>query len=189
METILWGTSVDDIRKQIVKLIYEKGEAHVGSCLSCVEILQAIKSVMKDGDTFILSKAHAQRAVDVVGMKGVIDALVCYGGSLGNGVGIGLGIALARPDKMVYVLVGDGELDEGSNWEAIRYIQAKGVNNIEIHVDFNGFGAYRSTVFPQHFAYLKVHHTIKGRGVPELEGTLESHYHKITKEEMECWCA
>jgi Transketolase, N-terminal subunit len=40
-------------------------------------------------------------------------------GSLGHGLGIAVGMALTG--RRVYCLVGDGELDEGSNWEAVQY--------------------------------------------------------------------
>ena len=40
-------------------------------------------------------------------------------GSLGNGIGIGTGIGFVEKKKSIIILVGDGELYEGSNWEAM----------------------------------------------------------------------
>jgi transketolase len=171
--------------------------------LSCVEILLAIKELMKPGDTFILSKGHAQRAVDVIQMPGQVKELITYGGSLGNGIGIGLGIALAKPDNMVYVVQGDGENQEGSVYEAYNYIIEHAINNIRIITDGNSFGAYGKLSYEYMCNGHKIENiknmlsqyvfvvpkTVKGKGIPELENTLESHYHKITKEEMEKWCA
>ena len=63
-------------------------------------------------------------------------------GSLGQGVSVGLGIALSKKlnndDSIVYVLTGDGELQEGQNWEAFMFAAAKKVDNIIVTVDYNG---------------------------------------------------
>ena len=97
-----------------------------------------------DRDRFLLSKGHGPMAYyAVLAAKGIlpIDALPTFGafdsplghhpdrtlvpgaeissGSLGHGLGIAVGMALAQ--RRVYCLVGDGELDEGSNWEAVQY--------------------------------------------------------------------
>ena len=63
-------------------------------------------------------------------------------GSLGQGVSVGLGIALSKKlnndESLVYVLTGDGELQEGQNWEAFMFAAAKKVDNIVVTVDYNG---------------------------------------------------
>ena len=63
-------------------------------------------------------------------------------GSLGQGVSVGLGIALSKKlnndNSLVYVLTGDGELQEGQNWEAFMFAAAKKVDNIVVTVDYNG---------------------------------------------------
>ena len=63
-------------------------------------------------------------------------------GSLGQGLSVGLGIALSKKlnndNSLVYVLTGDGELQEGQNWEAFMYASANKVDNIIVTVDFNG---------------------------------------------------
>ena len=63
-------------------------------------------------------------------------------GSLGQGVSVGLGIALSKKlnndDSLVFVLTGDGELQEGQNWEAFMFAAAKKVDNIIVTVDYNG---------------------------------------------------
>ena len=63
-------------------------------------------------------------------------------GSLGQGLSVGLGIALSKKlnndDSLVYVLTGDGELQEGQNWEAFMYASANKVDNIIVTVDYNG---------------------------------------------------
>jgi transketolase len=62
-------------------------------------------------------------------------------GSLGHGLPIGCGIALAgkRADKAfrVFVMLSDGELDEGSNWEAILFAPQHRLDNLVVIVDYN----------------------------------------------------
>lgn len=63
-------------------------------------------------------------------------------GSLGQGLSVAIGAAQAKKlnndSKLVYVLLGDGELQEGQNWEAIMYASAKKVDNLIATVDLNG---------------------------------------------------
>jgi transketolase len=63
-------------------------------------------------------------------------------GSLGQGLSVAIGAALSKKltkdPKTVFVLMGDGELQEGQNWEAIMYAAAKGVDNLIATVDLNG---------------------------------------------------
>lgn len=63
-------------------------------------------------------------------------------GSLGQGMSVAIGAALAKKlnndDRIVYSLHGDGELDEGQNWEAIMFAPNKGVDNLISTIDYNG---------------------------------------------------
>ena len=63
-------------------------------------------------------------------------------GSLGQGLSVGIGLALSKKlnndNSIVYVLTGDGELQEGQNWEAFMYASANNVDNIIVTVDYNG---------------------------------------------------
>ena len=63
-------------------------------------------------------------------------------GSLGQGLSVAIGSAISKKlnkdTNIVYVLVGDGELQEGQNWEAIMYASAKKIDNLIVTVDLNG---------------------------------------------------
>ena len=63
-------------------------------------------------------------------------------GSLGQGMSVAIGASIAKKlnndDHIVYSLHGDGELDEGQNWEAIMFAGAKGVDNYIATIDWNG---------------------------------------------------
>jgi transketolase len=116
-------------------------------------------------DTFILSKGHGSLAqYTVLEERGVLtkDDLDGYSkvdgrlgihpdygtpgidastGSLGHGIGLALGMALADKvhgiDRVVYVVVSDGELMEGSSWEAMMLAPTFGLSNIVGIVDLN----------------------------------------------------
>ena len=63
-------------------------------------------------------------------------------GSLGQGLSVGIGAALSKKlnndPKTIYVLIGDGELQEGQNWEAIMFAAGKKVDNLIAIIDLNG---------------------------------------------------
>lgn len=63
-------------------------------------------------------------------------------GSLGQGLSVAVGAAQAKKlngdDKTIFTLHGDGELQEGQNWEAIMYAAAKKVDNLIATIDVNG---------------------------------------------------
>ncbi|MAD11813.1 MAG: transketolase [Flavobacteriaceae bacterium] len=63
-------------------------------------------------------------------------------GSLGQGLSVAIGAALSKKinkdPKTIFVLMGDGELQEGQNWEALMFAAAKKVDNIIVTVDLNG---------------------------------------------------
>ncbi|MFI7430878.1 transketolase [Micromonospora sp. NPDC049836] len=105
-------------------------------------------------------------------------------GSLGHGLGLAVGTALGlraqgRPDPRVYVLLGDAELDEGSNHEAIAYAGATGLGNLTAIVLDNrsashgwpGGAASRFTVNGWSAA------TVDGRDHDALHTALTGHDH------------
>jgi transketolase len=63
-------------------------------------------------------------------------------GSLGQGLSVAAGIALSKKlnkdDRTVYVVTGDGELQEGQIWEAVMYAAHNKLDNMLVAVDFNG---------------------------------------------------
>ena len=121
-----------------------------------------------DRDKFILSKGHAAPGLySVLAEAGYFPAedlktlrkigspleghpnmnrlpgVEASTGSLGQGLSIGVGHALAArldgKDARVYVIVGDGESEEGQLWEAVMYAGNHGLDNLTCIVDHNGF--------------------------------------------------
>lgn len=73
-------------------------------------------------------------------------------GSLGQGLSVGVGLAwnakhLTQTDQRIYVLCGDGEVAEGSVWEAIALAGHQGLDNLVAIVDVNGLGQSQRTMY------------------------------------------
>lgn len=72
----------------------------------------------------------------------VIPGYETVNGSLGHGLGVATGMALGLKrkgsDRSVFVVVGDGELHEGANWEAIMFASQHRLDNLHLIVDDNG---------------------------------------------------
>jgi len=62
-------------------------------------------------------------------------------GSLGHGLGVGVGMAkalkLAKRSPRVFVLISDGECDEGTTWEAALFAQHHQLDNLVVIIDYN----------------------------------------------------
>ncbi|AXH14303.1 transketolase [Malaciobacter mytili LMG 24559] len=71
----------------------------------------------------------------------IIPGYETINGSLGHGLGVGCGMALGlklkQKEKNVIVLTGDGELNEGSNWEAIMFAPQHNLDNLTLIIDYN----------------------------------------------------
>ncbi len=66
-------------------------------------------------------------------------------GSLGHGLPVACGMAIANRKQRVFCLVGDGELNEGSCWEAIMFASAQKLSNLFLIVDYNGLQSFSET--------------------------------------------
>jgi len=154
-----------NIRRTTLKMAYESKSPHIGSALSYVDILVALYfSIMEEDDHFILSKGHGCMSYyAALAEKGIIskELLKTYAtngsklaehplssdifdvatGSLGHGLSVGLGLAAARKIKnqkgFEFVLLGDGECNEGSVWEAAMVASNRSLNNLIAIVDSN----------------------------------------------------
>jgi len=153
-------------RRRIIELSYKFGYAHIGSCLSAVDIIDAIYRVKKKEERFVLSGGHAAIALYAVLEENHImdpsdihdlhihpDRNANIGidvstGSLGQGLPIALGMALADRNKRVFCIITDGECAEGSIWESLRVIYENRVTNLIIVVNANGWGAYDPISLP-----------------------------------------
>jgi transketolase len=152
---------MDKLKRRIVDISYKHKLSHLGSCLNVVDTLDRIYSIKKDNEPFILSNGHAGLALYVVLEKYLgLNAEKLYKkhgvhpnrdqdaqiwastGSLGHGIGIAVGMALAKRDRLVYVVISDGECAEGSLWEALAIARKYQLENLRIALIANGYSAY-----------------------------------------------
>lgn len=155
--------------KKILELSHAKKEGHIGSSLSILDILYVIYSKFTDEHTnkFILSKGHASLGLYVIldhfkMLKCDINTFCDFNselgghpsnkvfnvetssGSLGHGLPIAVGMALGnkiqnKNDK-IFVLIGDGESNEGSIWESALLAANHKLNNLCCILDHNKSG-------------------------------------------------
>jgi transketolase len=149
------------LEKRIIDISYKKGLSHLSSCLTSVNLIDDIYKVKKENDIFVLSNGHAALALYVVLEKVYFkDAEVLFdkhgvhpnrdlgdkihvsSGSLGSAITLAVGMAIADRNRLVYVVMSDGEFAEGSTWEALRIAGDLRLENLRIMVNANGFGAY-----------------------------------------------
>ena len=163
------------VKQLLLTMHFKARSGHVGSALSCAEILTFIKFYCSSGtDPLVLSKGHAASALyavlaiaekisvqDLTSMyyqdgshfsahppPNKLPAIPFATGSLGHGPGLAAGLALGAKLKgssheRVYCVMSDGELNEGSVWEAFAFAAHHKLNNLTFIIDKNdiqGFG-------------------------------------------------
>lgn len=173
-----------DLRKMIIDISYRSKAHHIGSALSCIDLLAGLyfhgmkinPQNPKDPnrDWFILSKGHAGLAQYVTLAKRgffpveVLDNFLVDGsllgahpdkdcvpgvevstGSLGHGLSLACGVALAAKKdnihRRAFVILGDGECDEGSIWETAMFASHHKLDNLTVIVDYNKLQAFGKT--------------------------------------------
>jgi len=155
------------VKKRFLAMYKKAHAGHIGSSLSCAEVLVFLKFAwMHDNDTFVLSKGHAVAAlyallaeadlltaeqIDSYYQEGThlpalppintIKEIPFATGSLGHGLslcaGMALGAVLKGKDQRYFCLTSDGELDEGSIWEAALFIVHRKLTNVVWLIDRN----------------------------------------------------
>ena len=179
------------------------------------DILNINKSKLKDPerDIFILSKGHA--CVSVYATLGLLDFfpisdLDSYGkndsnfmnhishkvpgvefstGSLGHGLPFATGKALAskisNKKNKIFVIVGDGELDEGSNWEALLFASHHKLDNLIVIVDYNNLQSLNTVKETLNLEPLKDKFDSFGSRVIDVNGHDHIALHKVIKEAID----
>jgi len=171
----------NNLRKEIIKTAAEAKIPHIGSCLSCLDLLVYLyweklkinpnQPLDKNRDRFLLSKGHgAPGLFQVLAERGFfekkllkefgkpgsvfhehppkpgyIPGIEAATGSLGHGLPMAVGMALAEKINNLkfrtYVILSDGECNEGSIWEAALLASAKKLNKLTIFIDYNKWQA------------------------------------------------
>src|SRR5687768_7085526 len=159
-ECVTLEERVFSVKQRFLTMYRRAGAGHIGSSLSCAEILVFLKfGWMRDDDTLVLSKGHAAAALySLLAEAGAltqaqiesyyedgtelpalppvnaIREIPFATGSLGHGLslsaGMALGARLSRRERRFFCVTSDGELDEGSVWEAALFIAHHALTNV-----------------------------------------------------------
>lgn len=163
----------NELRIDVLNIISEAGSSHIASCFSVIEIIALIYKVKKKECDFILSKGHAAAALYSLLYKlGKISAkekssfykngsklmghvshklkdIQLSTGSLGHGLSVATGFAYEKKNNsnkknQVFVVMSDGECDEGSVWEAALFASHHKLNNLCVFIDYNKIQSIKS---------------------------------------------
>jgi transketolase len=162
-------------RRRLLEMHYESHVGHIGGNLSALDLLMVLHHVViQPDDTFILSKGHAAGALYVTlwslgrlsshqlrqfhkdhtrlaghPLPNWLPEIPFATGSLGHGLplanGVALGKALQHQPGRVFCLLSDGEMQEGSNWEALIFAKHHPMAPLTILIDANGLQGFGTT--------------------------------------------
>ena len=192
------------LRVYSLKSTTAAGSGHPTTCMSCAEIMSCLFfQELKEDDEFILSKGHAAPILwaayaeaglvpvkELMNLRKIDSVLEGHptprmplvkvaSGSLGQGLPAGVGMALAkRLDKnngMIYVLLGDGEMSEGSIWEAANSASYYNLSNLCAIVDVNRLGQTQQTMHGHKLKKYKQKFEAFGWNVMVIDGHKVNH--------------
>jgi transketolase len=195
-----------EIRRKIIELSYKAKSSHLGSSLSIVDILVVLYKDYLKKNIFILSKGHACLSLYVTLNKfGFITSktLKTFGknnsilmahsshkvsgiefstGSLGHGLpyaaGRALGEKINNSKKKIFVLISDGELNEGTTWETLLFASYHKLDNLIIIIDYNKIQSIDFTKNILKIEPLKLKLQSFGCNVKNIDG---HNYYEISK--------
>lgn len=162
------------IRREILTMAFNAQAIHIGPAFSVVEIFSVLyRSFDKNENRIILSKGHGVMTQyiclaekncldkkhlqnylkDGSSLKALADSSIkgidVTSGSLGHGLSIAVGMSLAAKLNSslakTFCIIGDGEANEGSIWEAIMFAAHFKLENLMIIIDVNNFQALGET--------------------------------------------
>lgn len=158
-------------RKKVLEMVYKAQTSHIASNFSCIDIATVLYENLKEGDEVVWSKGWVAATIyyflakqgkipvrdldkfPKVPYLGLAETSVkgvhVSGGSMGHGLPIAVGMALGKKMKgekgMIYCIMSDGELNEGTTWESVSLAGHHKLNNLTLIIDANGWQAMGRT--------------------------------------------
>ncbi len=192
------------LEKRCIELSYKNGLAHLSSVLNAVDVIADIYERRFDDEPFVLGQSHAALALFVVlESKGLCEAqdmidrhgthaardmehgVWVSGGSLGQAETVAVGMAMADPNRKVWLVTSDGACMEGAVYEAFR-TKDRFCDNLQITIIYNHRGAHGYIGYfelPSAFGAV-IHRPDEFRFPEWLSGT-QGHYLKLNQEQYE----
>jgi transketolase len=164
-----------NIKKRFIDMYFKANAGHIGSSLSCTDILTSVYfNWMKSEDEIVLSKGHAAASLysllaeaNILSAEDIatfykdntylaahppankIKKIPFATGSLGHGLSLAAGFGLAskmkKDSKHIFCVTSDGEINEGSTWEAALFIAQQQLKNVVWLIDRNGLQGFGET--------------------------------------------
>lgn len=158
-----YKTLAKEARIKVLEMVHKAQTSHIASNFSVIDIATVLHENLKEGDEVFWSKGWAAASVYYFLAKQgkipfedlskfpnapylalsetYVNGVLVSGGSMGHGLPVALGTALGK--KMlgekgtVYCIIGDGEMQEGTTWEAAQIAQHHKLDNLVVIVDYN----------------------------------------------------
>lgn len=150
-------------RKKVLSMIHKAGTSHIASNFSVIDIATVLYDNLREGDEVVWSKGWAAATIyyflaqqgkippedldrfpnePYLGLaETTVKGVLCNGGAVGHGAPIAVGIALGKKRAgvggTVYCIMSDGELNEGSTWEAVMVAAHHRLDNLVFIIDVN----------------------------------------------------
>lgn len=166
-----YKTLANDARKDILTMVHRAQTSHIASNFSVIDIATVLYENLKPEDRVVWSKGWAaasiyyfnakygrgpQEAVDKFPQEPyfglaetTVEGVEVNGGSVGHGLSVAVGMALgkkrANESGTIYCIMSDGELNEGSVWEAVMLAAHHKLSNLVAIIDANGWQAMGKT--------------------------------------------
>jgi transketolase len=159
-------TKETQIRRDVLQASFDANACHIGSSLSCVEIMVGLfYGRMNDGDRFLFVKASGSACYySILADKGYfpkektaeylrnypevskeVPGVLHTIGSVGMGLSVAVGLALSDRSQRVFCLISDGQLNEGVTYEAALFSRQHKLTNLFVICDNNGIQALART--------------------------------------------
>ncbi len=196
------------LRRRMVEIDFRHRHRHLPGSLSALPIIVSIFEMFDETkDVFILSKGHSCAALycvlEALGKhpdcslvhpeRDPENGVTITAGSLGHGLPVGVGIAYSKQLRntpgTVHVLMGDGEAQEGTTWEALHMAARLNLQNLLVHLDDNDYQGsdalltnvrrHMQDIFP-----VRCYGMRKGAGIKRFEDDPVKSVHLVTNEDF-----